>query len=509
MEIELKYHVNGRVKPREIEQIDWAPYTLGERQVHPLKDTVLDTPDRLITGSRHALRIRRDDHAIFVTLKGPQHSSGSGRFQREELEVQLDETAVDDRVQWPADLQVRLGALIGERLLERIVEVRNRRITWDVVHGDRLVAEIALDKGEIRAGDAAQTLHEIELERKGQGREQELEELARRLQQVLPLSPEPLSKLERGLRLAAGAEPVAMRPDAPLAEAGRVVLRKHYEKMREAQPGVRDGDHEAVHDMRVATRRLRAMLEVLGAAVYDPDEVARLRRGLRRLARALGAVRDVEVWIESVMDFAKQLEPDAQPGVVALLQELGRRREEGRRDLMTELEHRRTAKLLARLERFVCHVGAGVRADAVAPGGRPLRVRDVAGSALWARLEEVQAFAPIMPEASIVLLHELRIACKHLRYTLELFGDALTDQAKALRDDLVRAQDHLGALHDADVALPMVVTLLDQDPANLGLQRYRAHLATERDCLWLGTSDVWATLGSDFRSRLAAAIASM
>jgi len=137
-------------------------------------------------------------------------------------------------------------------------------------------------------------------------------------------------------------------------------------------------------------------------------------------------------------------------------------------------------------------------------------VRDVAGSVLWARLEEVQAFEPAIPEASIELLHELRIAGKHLRYTLDLFGDALGSDGKALRSELVEVQDQLGALHDADVALPLVGQLLEQEPENPGLRRYHAHLIAERDRLLSVTGQSWEVIGgSDFRRRLAMMIASI
>ncbi len=510
METELKFRINGTASADELERIDWMPYSLGELHVHPLHDVVLDTADRLITGSKHALRVRHDADQVYLTFKGPQRASTSGSFQREELESAIAGDAEGDRSQWPVLIQDQVRALIGERELEPIVEVRNERIAWEVRLDGRVVAEIALDKGEIRAGDARQALHEIEIERKGEGTEADLDDLARRLHQVLPLEPETRSKLERGLELRARAPSGAMHSRAELAEAGRALLHKHYEKLREAEPGVREGDHEAVHDMRVATRRLRAMLEVLGGTVYDPDETVQLRRGLRRLARALGAVRDVEVWLDAVHAYAGHLADDERAGLDSLTCELHGRRDQGREALLTELDGKRTAKLFDRLERFVSTAGAGVRPTATAPGGTPLRVRDVAGSVLWARLEEVQAFEPAIPEASIELLHELRIAGKHLRYTLDLFGDALGGDGKALRSELVEVQDQLGALHDADVALPLVGQLLEQEPENPGLRRYHAHLIAERDRLRSATGQSWEVIGrSGFRRRLAMTIASI
>jgi hypothetical protein len=65
-------------------------------------------------------------------------------------------------------------------------------------------------------------------------------------------------------------------------------------------------------------------------------------------------------------------------------------------------------------------------------------------------------------------------------------------------------------LHDADVALPLVGSLLEQDVGNLGLQRYHDFLVSERDRLWSGSREIWALVGGhDFRARLATVIASI
>ncbi len=511
METELKFRVAGKLKAGMIERLDWVPFVLDPREAHPLRDVVLDTPDRILTGQKFALRIRHDAETIYMTLKGPPRGGGEGaRHQRDEWEEALPDDAIHDRARWPEAIRAQLSELIGEHPLEPIVEVVNDRCSWKVRQDGRVVAEIALDEGEIRAGEKAQALHELEIERKGDGTEQDLDELARRLQQALPLAPQPRTKLERGLALGRrGAAP--MEPGALLAEAGRSALRAQWKKLKAHEPQVREGDHDAVHDMRVATRRLRAMLEVLADSVYRPGTAGRLRKGLKRLAAALGAVRDTEVLLEAVADYSSHLAAGEGDGLDSLVRELNERRDKAREALLEELDRKRTHKLLDRLERFVTAAGAGVASEASEAAEVPLRVRDVAGSALWSRLETIQRYAPLMPEAPLPLLHRLRIACKHLRYTIELFEDALIPEAVALREDLMRAQDHLGTLHDLVVLLPLVDGLL-QTSSNQqdGLQRYRAHLEVERDRLWMGTAALWSTIGSsDFRARLAGVIAAL
>ncbi len=84
------------------------------------------------------------------------------------------------------------------------------------------------------------------------------------------------------------AEKIGILPDDSLAEAGRKVMRYHFAQMLRHEEGTRLGeDIEALHDMRVATRRLRAAFEVFGEA-FEPDALKPHLKGLRATGRALG-----------------------------------------------------------------------------------------------------------------------------------------------------------------------------------------------------------------------------
>jgi CHAD domain-containing protein len=248
------------------------------------------------------------------------------------------------------------------------------------------------------------------------------------------------------------------------------------------------------------------MLEVLEDIAFDTANVGPLRKGLKRLAAALGVVRDAEVWLESVAEYAARLPEAEQAGLDPLRERLHTMRDVGREDLLATLGSKRTARLLKQLETFVTTEGVGL----AKPEHFSPRVRDAAGSALWSRLEAVQIFEIVMPEAPLPLLHELRISCKKLRYTIELFEGALPEDAGRMHEELVAAQDHLGSLHDADVALPFVDEFLDQEPHNLALSHYRTHLEQTRDRLWSSVPELWMRIGSkEFRVRLANIIASL
>jgi triphosphatase len=286
MEREAKYRATKRIKPKEIEALDLAPYALGERQTADLRDTILDTADRRLSQARYGLRVRHDGEQLLLTLKSPGTVSGAVH-SRPEIEEPITGRVRDDRTQWPDSIAAPVAELIGDAELAPLIEVRNRRRTWYVTRDGVNLAEIALDRGTISADGRSMPFHEIEIELKGEGSESDLSALEARLTAGLPLAPEARSKMQRGLQLhdhnehrdsiKAAIDRTPMSRNADLAEAGRSILAKHLFKLHEAWPVAQTGDDpEGVHEMRVSTRRLRATLAALGEAVYEERIVKKL-----------------------------------------------------------------------------------------------------------------------------------------------------------------------------------------------------------------------------------------
>ncbi len=203
MEIEAKYRAVEAIEPEQVEAVALAPYNVGPRVFHDLHDTLLDTEERALAGHRYALRVRRDGAAIFLTLKGPKRQEGSTTW-RPEWEVALDGGDPDDPATWPPDFEARVRAMSGGAPLYPLFQVQNRRHTWEVTRAGVPVAEIALDRGTIRAGDLEEAMHELEVELKG-GDEAELAAIVARLTAALPLTPETRGKAQRGFALLARA----------------------------------------------------------------------------------------------------------------------------------------------------------------------------------------------------------------------------------------------------------------------------------------------------------------
>lgn len=247
------------------------------------------------------------------------------------------------------------------------------------------------------------------------------------------------------------AKSPGVRADEPMAEAGRKVLAFHFGRMVDNEAGARLGeDIEAVHDMRVATRRQRAALRLFGD-YFKPKAVRPIGKALKEAAQHLGAVRDLDVLLEAARTYRAGLSEPAAAAFQPVLEAWGQERDADRAVLLAHLDGEGYQKFKEAYAAFVGEEGAGVakREDAHAPA----LVRDLLPARLWEHYGAVRAYAPALPGAPIETLHALRIAGKRLRYALEFFAEALDPSLKDAIKRVVALQDHLGALNDASVTL--------------------------------------------------------
>ena len=199
MEIEAKYRALQRITAQQVEALDFTPYRRGPRVTHDLYDTLLDTSTLTIKRHRHRLRVRRDGDQYILALKGPVTQIGDLRL-REEWEVLLGDDPYSAHT-WPEEIRSRVRAFIGDAPLQEIIHVHNHRRTWDLYCGEKQVAELALDEGMIEAGGRVEAMHEVEVELKDEGSEQDIIAIVRILIAHLPLAPESRGKAKRGFAL--------------------------------------------------------------------------------------------------------------------------------------------------------------------------------------------------------------------------------------------------------------------------------------------------------------------
>jgi len=231
------------------------------------------------------------------------------------------------------------------------------------------------------------------------------------------------------------------------SEAGRETTESLADDVGKRAKAVRDQvDVDAVHDMRTATRRLRTAVKLYGGEARKKQRDA-VEGTLRRVARRLGAVRDLDVLLGHLEG------DDVEPLRAAWQSE----RQKGARRLEGELGRRRFDRALGDAPRLARRAdGASGRTGAVD------RVGTRAPGLIWEAFGRVLAYEIEPATADPAAIHRMRIAAKKLRYTLEAFEAALPGAA-GLIEQVTELQDAAGEMHDAIVAADRARSTIDLD----------------------------------------------
>jgi CHAD domain-containing protein len=452
-----------------------APTVLA-KPVRRLVDRYLDTEDWRIVRAGFALRTRGRTHIRTrggndeVTLKGTSPAGTAGLRQRLEVTEALPAGGVET-LGPDGPVGRRISALAGRHAFRQVLEVRTRRRPYVLRIAGEDVAEVALDDTVITAGPAQQPvrLRRVEVEVVPAWVDA-LQPLVDDLRQSCGLQPATLSKFEAGLLALGVRVPVPpdlgsteVTPGSALGDLALAVIRLHLGVLLAREPGTRLGDDiEELHDMRVATRRLRAAIDFFVDAL--PVRAHVLRSELSWLAGVLGRVRDLDVQLDR-MD---EIERWAAAGTAArsalggsppsspledLRTLLVAERASARRDLLEALDSPRWERLASGLVTMVQPSGhrttpATPLAAAVLPDLVTSRHRAVVKAARRAR-----------QSGSATDFHRLRIRCKRLRYSLEFTASVYGGRTERFTRKLAKLQDSLGLLQDAEAAITRLADL--------------------------------------------------
>jgi CHAD domain-containing protein len=444
-----------------IETGDGGTVTALARPPRRLVDSYLDTDDWRMARAGFVVRTRRRGRHDEVTLKDSQPAEGSGLRQRLEVTEILNATGLES-LGTEGPVGRRLRAIVGSRRLHEVLQVRTRRRPFALRVGGVDVAEVALDDTMIVVGTGQRPmqLRRVEVEVHPDWLHA-LEPMVEQLRVSCGLQAARLSKFEAGL-LALGEE-IPGTPDlgsteiAPTSTMGDVafaVLRRQLTVVRAKEPGTRLGeDPEELHDMRVATRRLRAALSLFGDVL--PVRAQAFREELGWLARLLGAVRDLDVQLLGLSDAASSgatddslgLEVDGHDPLADLVVLLEREREAARAAMLSGLDSVRWDRLAKGLTAMAQQ----------GPARRSLATREPAVIGLpdlvVARHDKVVKAAKRAKRSGVASdFHALRIRCKRLRYALEFSSDVYGGRTARFVREVAALQDELGAMQDAEVA---------------------------------------------------------
>ena len=412
------------------------PELMGERlPSRVFISTYHDTEDLRLAPYGVTLRHRVEDGTGLWQLKLPR---GAARL---ELEVPGQASRP------PAELVDLLPAYLRGRQLVPVARLRTRRETIRASG-----AEVVDDSVSVLEGQrVARRFREIEIELV-EGDERDLRRLVKAMRRSGAVEHGVLQpKLHRALDIPAPAPPTTIASDASPGEALAVALGHEYRELLIHDPGTRRGvDPEDLHQLRVATRRLRAFLRAAGALV-ETEWAASLREELGWLGGHLGPARDLDVMLDRLRSEVAALGEDGE-GAAGLLVALEEEREAAYVDVVDVLGDARYFALLERLE------------EAAAP---PLTGDETTLTAIFHREAKRmrKTFAALGDDPADDLLHRSRIAVKRARYAADLAASELGRSGERFVTIAKQMQDILGDHQDAVFAEARIRTWNASDPA--------------------------------------------
>lgn len=221
------------------------------------------------------------------------------------------------------------------------------------------------------------------------------------------------------------------------------LLRQRLVSMLRAMPAAQAGDEISVHQARVASRRLREALPVLGARA-DLAAIDRAGKRVRRITRALGPVRELDVTLMLLAELdGKRTTPQRAIARVraAVLEE----RQKRRRSMLEEMSPSRLEKLRKRL------------VQVAAPDARGQVSRNALAEAAQQASRRARSLKAAIERAGGIYLadrlHRVRIEAKKLRYALEIQRELTRSRSTARLTRLKQQQDLLGRVHDLEVLI--------------------------------------------------------
>lgn len=444
-----------------------APHGHGRGVTKKLRAVYFDTAERDLAKRGMALRIRQVGRKRIQTLKAP-HTNGASNgtiglqtFREFEAEVESAEpslTKIADRA-----LARELRREIWPRL-QPVFQTDFDRTSWRVPFRGSDI-EVSWDRGGIIAGDRREPIHELELELKGGG-SKALFGAAEELLETVPFRLGHATKAARGYALADDAAPkpqkatpVDLDDGDTVATAFEKIAANCIAQMRANELAIlADADPEAIHQFRVALRRLRA---IVGACreLIDDSIHAIWSIDLRWAQRAFGPARDLDVLVaETLSPLGAHIPSDDAFRRFLSVAEVARA--EARREAVLALHNPRYAAMQLQLFQGLAdgawrHVLGGQQLS--------LPVREFAERLIQARHKRVMRLGERWAELPDPELHRLRLFGKKLRYIAAAFAPLFKPKVtRRFLDNLSDLQDCLGAVNDAAVGRQLIRSLAER-----------------------------------------------
>lgn len=457
METELKFKLRAG-QSEQAERILASRYPDAPVAATHLVTTYFDTPDLAVAKAGFTLRVRHAGDNFTQTVKSAAITGGH-IAQRFEKEWRIRSAKPDFR---------RLAgtpiAELGPRVAPLFVTDLDRT-AYSISVGGGATVEVAIDQGEIRAGDRREPVQELEIELKA-GPPDALYAFVAAFHAELPLEIATESKAERGYRLAADrppesrkAGPLELGKDITVADGVKAIVGHELAHLTANLAAI--DDIEGLHQVRVAIRRLRSAL-VLFEKHIEPHAAGRFEAALKRFGQILGDGRDWDVLVSDAIPRAERDGIDRR--WLDLL---------ANHAAPIRAQARATAKDLAaggEFTGFILALAAWIetldRTDNGALAKTPLT--DIAPNLLSRLQRKAMKRGRHIARLEGEALHALRKTLKKLRYGTDYLVSLYPKKAtKKYRDACNDLQDVLGGINDAATAERLLARLGEGDDLQL------------------------------------------
>lgn len=460
-EIELKLEVEPRALERLRRHAVVRDHKQGRAVTRSLTSVYFDTPEHALHAAGASLRVRhigaRRIQAVKTRPADGAAKGASGHLHRGEWEHEIAGDAPDPAALREAGLGGLLDGKDAADTLRPVFATRFRRSAYLLSNGAWEI-ELTLDSGEVDTGSAQTPISEAELELK-RGQPADLYTVARQLAADVPVRVALGSKADRGYRLATGATakavkapPLILDDALSAAQAFQAIGAACLQHLLHNEPVLRERQGpEAVHQMRVALRRLRSAVSLFKPLVGGAEADAIIAE-LKWITNELGSARDLDVFIAEILAPVASASPE-EDAMTALVAEFEARRAAAYARALEAVASPRFTHMILDVSAWL-EAGAWLNPeDEMARARLDAPVRGLAAGILGKRhakaLKKGRHFARLDAEHR----HRVRIGIKKLRYATEFFESLFgAKKAKAFRRALTAVQDSLGQLNDVAVA---------------------------------------------------------
>ncbi len=405
-------------------------------------------PRRVFTSTYFDTPERRLSQFGITLCRRVEHSKGTWHIQIPKGSAYLELEIPSSSYRPPQEFQHLFWAFFRKQDLILLGKLRTERTGQRVQSHEKKIADVTQDvMALLESRHVVRRFIELEVELL-EGKKVELNQIRKILRHAgaddIPFRP----KIFEALDLPSPLFPISVDSSAPTEEHLRTMLHNHVWQMMIHDPGTRLGqDPEDLHQMRVATRRVRALIRA-GRPLLDPDWAKTIRQDMKWVGRLLGGVRDFDVLLDHLQHAASSLSTSEQGTFQPVLQKIQTHRSMARTELLNGLRSDRYLLLLERLENSLTNLPSR-QSSVTLPG---LARKDY---------NRLKTLVNQMDRTHMdTHLHDVRIHMKRVRYTAELAGPVLGKSVTRFLKQAKHLQDLLGSHQDAVIAETRLTELL-------------------------------------------------